>query len=168
MDAWTVLGLNLRASGFYYHQDSEIAGLHAKNAPLVPYQPVVTTCVYARPAVDGGKECVLWRPLLNWDVAGGAFSAARALPTPHGTVHIQRAGLQRQTKHGVFHAPGTPARESWRVALTARVTKPDATALVDEWEKRKAYSETFGPEGKWTLPRDDDEEGEEEEEEEEW
>ena len=36
-----IFGLNLRSSGFYYHQDAEVPGLRAKNAPLVPYQPVV-------------------------------------------------------------------------------------------------------------------------------
>ena len=33
------------------------------------------------------------------------------LPTPHGTAHLQRAGLQRQTKHGVFHAPSAAKRD---------------------------------------------------------
>ena len=147
-----IFGLNLRSAGFYYHSDAEVPGLPAKNAPLVPNQPVVTTVLYAAPDEDGGKELVLWRPSLNFDVAG-PFSAARALQTPHGCAHIQRAGLQRQTKHGVFHAPGTAARESWRVALTARVTKANAAALTEACATRKAYSEHFGPEGEWTLPR---------------
>ena len=115
-----ILGLNLRSAGFYYHQDAEIAGLRAKNAPLVPYQPVVTTVLYEAPHTDSGKEVVLWKPCLNWEAKDGIFTAARALQTSQGTVHVQRAGLQRQTKHGVFHMPGRGAREGWRVAITAR------------------------------------------------
>ena len=137
---------------FYYHADAELPGLPSKNAPLVPYQPVVTTVFYDAGA-DSGKELVMWRPSLNFDVTG-PFSAARALQTPHGCAHVQRAGLQRQTKHGVFHVPGKPMRESWRVALTARVTKMDATALTNELAERGAYSERFGPDGAWTLPQE--------------
>jgi len=147
-----IFGLNLRSSGFYYHADAELPGLPSKNAPLVPYQPVVTTVFYDAGA-DSGKELVMWRPSLNFDVTG-PFSAARALQTPHGCAHVQRAGLQRQTKHGVFHVPGKPMRESWRVALTARVTKMDATALTNELAERGAYSERFGPDGAWTLPQE--------------
>lgn len=82
------------SSGFYYHQDAEIPGLPAKNAPLLPYQPVVTSVLYSQPDVDSGKEVLLFRPLLNWDAMEGPFSAARALRTVHGTAHIQRSGLQ--------------------------------------------------------------------------
>lgn len=147
-----IFGLNLRSSGFYYHQDAELPGLGAKNAPLVPWQPVVTTVLYGDPARDSGKEVLLFRPALNWEASHGAFTAARALRTPHGTAHIQRAGLQRSAKHGVFHAPGTPPRESWRVALTGRVAKPNANELVESWDARGEYSETFGPDGQWQLP----------------
>lgn len=112
----------------------------------------VTTVIYGDPAADSGKEVLLFRPVLNWQASEGAFTAARALRTPHGTVHIQRAGLQRVAKHGVFHAPSTPPREAWRVALTGRVAKPDAAALVEEWAAKGAYSETFGPDGQWQLP----------------
>ena len=125
----------------------------AKNAPLISHQPVVTTVLYEDAAADSGKEVVLWRPILNWEAGDGAFTAARALQTPHGVAHIQRAGLQRGTKHGVFHGPGREERVGWRVALTARITKPDAQALVDKWAATGAYSESFGPEGEWTLPR---------------
>ena len=147
-----IFGLNLRSSGFYYHQDAEVPGLAAKNAPLVPQQPVVTTVIYDDPQSDSGKEVLLFRPALNWEPRDGPFTAARALYTPHGTAHIQRAGLQRSSKHGVFHAPGTPPRESWRVALTGRVAKPDAAELVEHWVAKGAYSETFGPAGEWQLP----------------
>lgn len=124
----------------------------AKNAPLVPQQPVVTSVIYGDPTSDSGKEVLLFRPVLNWDATDGPFTAARALRTPHGTAHIQRAGLQRSAKHGVFHAPGTPPRESWRVALTGRVAKPNAADLVEQWAAKGAYSETFGPDGQWQLP----------------
>ena len=77
-------------------------------APLTPKQPVVTSVFYERPEADGGKESVLWRPCLNWQARGDVFCAARALGTPHGCVHVQRAGLQARSKHGVFHTPGAP------------------------------------------------------------
>ena len=38
------------------------------------------------------------------------------------------------------------------MALTARVTYTDAAARVESWASKGAYSEDFGPEGKWTLP----------------
>jgi hypothetical protein len=61
-----IFGLNLRRSGFHYHQDA-IGSLKAKNAPLLPRQPVVTTVFYEKPEADEGKEIVLWKPLLNFD-----------------------------------------------------------------------------------------------------
>ena len=60
-----IFGLNLRRSGFHYHQDT-IASLKPKNAPLVGKQPVVTTVYYEKPEVDNGKELVLWKPLFNF------------------------------------------------------------------------------------------------------
>ncbi len=64
-----IFGLNLRSAGFYYHQDADVAGLSAKNAPLKPSQPVVTTVLYEKPGADSAKEVVLWRPTLNWDTS---------------------------------------------------------------------------------------------------
>ena len=157
-----IFGLNLRSSGFYYHQDAETAGLKPKNAPLVPCQPVVTTVLYAQPTIDQEKEVVLWRPRLNWEPREGPFTAVRALTTPHGMVHIQRAGLQKGTKHGVFHAPRRPKRQSFRVALTARITHVNAPAIVANHVAQGEYSGQFGPEGKWTLPRVEEGPGEEE------
>ena len=100
---------------------------------------------------------VLWRPALNWNGGGDVFTAARALCTPHGIAHVQRAGMQRNTKHGVFHLPGTDARVGYRVALTARITRPDAMERVEKVEQQaargsRAYCRRFGPEGAWTLP----------------
>lgn len=137
-------------------QDAEIPGLKAKNTPLVPYQPVVTTVLYECPDQDASKEMVVWRPLLNWE-SGASFegplaTSARAITTPHGCVHIQRSGIQRTTKHGVFHSPGAPAREGWRVALTARVAHPDAADRVNVFVQEKVYCCEFGPDGRWTLP----------------
>jgi hypothetical protein len=33
------------------------------------------------------------------------YLAASACPTKHGQIHIQRAGLQKDTLHGIFHTP---------------------------------------------------------------
>lgn len=60
-----IFGCNLRGPGFHYHQDA-IPGLVAKNAPLVPKQPVVTSIFYESPVQDSGKEVVLWKPNLNF------------------------------------------------------------------------------------------------------
>jgi hypothetical protein len=60
-----IFGCNLRGAGFHYHQDA-VPSLKAKNAPLIPRQPVVTTVFYEQPQVDSGKEVVLWKPILNF------------------------------------------------------------------------------------------------------
>ena len=145
------MSLNLRSSGFYYHQDA-IPSLEAKNAPLVPKQPVVTTVFYELPDEDGGKESVLWRPCLNWDARNDSFCAARALVTTHGMAHVQRAGLQRTAKHGVFHSPLTEERRGYRVALTGRITHADAAERVAELAAKEHYAHELGPDGKWHLP----------------
>ena len=66
-------------------------------------------------------------------------------------MHVQRAGLQRSTKHGVFHSPGKAAREGWRVALSARITKLDAEERVGRFCADGCYSEELGPAGDWGL-----------------
>jgi len=123
-----------------------------KNAPLLKDQPVVTSVFYELPR-DSGKEVVLWKPINNWnasfDEAGSCFDAARALRTEHGCVHVQRAGLQKKVLHGVFHTPGASEREGYRVALTARITKPDAIAKIEEHMGK--YKELLGPKGEYTL-----------------
>ena len=96
---------------------------------------------------------MLWRNALNWDCRGGTYCAARGLRTTHGVVHVQRAGLQATTKHGVFHSLGAPPRSGYRVALTARITFPDAAARVERFVEQKAYRAHFGPTGEWWLPR---------------
>ena len=104
------------------------------------------------PPTQEAAEPPLTAPHLNWEAREGAFTAARALATPHGMAHVQRCGLQRATKHGVFHYPRRERREGWRVALTARITKPDAAGRVANFVVEGAYSEQIGPEGKWQLP----------------
>jgi len=176
-----IFGLNLHGPGFHYHQDS-IPSLAAKNAPLVPNQPVVTTVIYECPDQDSGKEVVLWKPLLNFSPVVGSnnkhsiddddddydnvdhnnsisagnntnYLAARAVSTTHGMIHVQHAGLQKKAVHGIFHAPGgesTSERQGYRVAITARITKPDAEASLRAHEHQ--YRATFGPEGNVGLP----------------
>ena len=106
-----IFGLNLRRSGFHYHQDT-IASLKAKNgeshcvslnctfsyvniasiqftlrtkAPLVGKQPVVTTVYYEKPDEDNGKELVLWKPILNFKPREDSlYMAARGVQTTHG------------------------------------------------------------------------------------
>ncbi|KAL9190182.1 hypothetical protein ACHAXT_007393 [Thalassiosira profunda] len=100
-----IYGLNLRRSGFHYHQDT-IASLKAKNAPLVGRQPVVTTVYYEKPETDNGKELVLWKPMMNFKPRDDSlYAAARGVQTLHGMVHVQKAGLQSKAQHGIFHAP---------------------------------------------------------------
>lgn len=156
---------------FHYHQDA-IPGLHAKNAPLVAHQPVVTTVFYERPDVDSGKEeLVLWKPLLNLSpVVGGhnnqanaasnsadggsntEYHAARAVSTTHAMIHVQRAGLQKIAVHGIFHAPDASERQGYRVAITARITKPYNVAEASLRPFEHQYCATFGPEGDVKLP----------------
>jgi len=161
-----VFGLNLRGGGFHYHQDADMGYKHGpresapKNAPLVRRQPVVTTVFYERPE-DSGKEVVLWKPMDNWhseygarfsaEAARGTYDAPRGLQTSHGVVHVQRAGLQRRVVHGVFHSPGSAVRTGWRVAITARVTHPDAEDRMREFHEEGAYCKHIGPAGAWSL-----------------
>lgn len=146
-----IMSLNVRSSGFYYHQD-DVRELKPKSAPLVPKQPVVTTVFYEKEAEDAGKESVLWRPVLNWQPRGDPFCAARCLVTTQGVAHVQRAGLQAVAKHGVFHTPDTAGRSGYRVALTGRITHVDASQRVEEHASKGQYSCTLGPEGSWHLP----------------
>jgi hypothetical protein len=151
-----IFGCNLRGSGFHYHQDS-IPDLKAKNAPLVPRQPVVTTVFYENPKRDSEKEMVLWKPLLNFspinndESSRGEYLAARAVSTTHGMIHVQRSGLQKSAVHGIFHAPGANERQGYRVAITARITKPDAAVCLRDYEN--VYCAEFGPNGDVQLPR---------------
>ena len=138
-------------------QDSDVIGLLAKNAPLTPYQPVVTTVLYEKPSADSAKEVVLWKPALNWDHDTPTFfRAARGIETCHGMAHIQRAGLQLGTKHGVFHSSAEEhgVRTGWRVALSARITRPDAVERVEGHRAAGKYSQELGPDGDWSLRRD--------------
>lgn len=104
---------------------------------------------------DNDKEVVLWRPLLNFSPRDDdEYSAARALPTTHGMIHVQRAGLQRDALHGIFHNPGhEEPRQSFRVAITARITHPHVTNVVQDFVKQGSYVAEFGPDGDIQLPR---------------
>ena len=144
-----IFGCNLRGAGFHYHQDA-IPSLEAKNAPLVPRQPVVTTVFYEYPLEDEGKEVVLWKPTLNFSPTKGEnneYVAARAIRTAHGMVHVQQAGLQKEALHGIFHAPMEEKRKGWRVAITARIAKPKVSL------EKYTYAAKFGPDGNMQLPR---------------
>lgn len=187
-----IFGLNLRGSGFHYHQDT-IASLKAKNgesgvrtwfvnclwsstimlldfhhysiapkAGLVSRQPVVTTVYYEKPDDDDGKELVLWKPLMNFYPRNNdsLYMAARAVQTTHGMVHVQRAGLQSSTQHGIFHTPifesGSTEhvsceRRGYRVAITARIAYPDADKLLMPYLDNGHYSAVLGPNGNKTL-----------------
>lgn len=94
----------------------------------------------------------MWRPTTNWSSHGDVFTAARALVTTQGMAHVQRAGLQRDAQHGIFHSPGTEARAGYRVALTGRITFPNAAERVAPHEQKGHYSSVLGPDGAWSLP----------------
>lgn len=169
-----VFGLNIRRGGFHYHQDS-IGEIRAKNAPLVPRQPVVTSVFYELPDLDDKKELVNWRPMLNWSpsaqqqkklgvevnedddgrgtAANSFYLAARCVRTTHGMIHVQRAGLQARTKHGIFHCPNTEERKGYRVAITARIAWPNAEEHLAPYIASDSYARVFGPDGEFQLPR---------------
>ena len=66
--------------------------------------------------------------------------------------HVQRAGLQRHAQHGIFHAPlNEESRRGYRVAITARITKPTAATIVEEYKRRGAYNSERGPNGDHQL-----------------
>jgi hypothetical protein len=141
-----IFGCNLRGAGFHYHQDA-IGELKPKNVPLVPRQPVVTTVFYEQPEVDSEKEAVLWKPVLNFAVSG-EYEAARAVRTSHGMIHVQRSGLQKISKHGIFHAPqNEEERQGYRVAITGRIAKPDAMEIIQDYIQKGSYCAEFGPGG---------------------
>ena len=168
-----IFSLSLSGSGFHYHQDA-IGELYGKNVPLLPKQSVVTTVFYEKPEQDSGKETVFWKPMLNFRPRAAAataataarrqveakdqqlYLAARALPTVHGLVHVQRAGLQKVAQHGIFHTPteegeqGHGPRVGYRVAITARITHPDATDRLRPFLEQ--YKGVDGPYGNMTLP----------------
>ena len=84
------------------------------------------------------------------------YLAARALPTQHGQVHVQRAGLQSVAQHGIFHTPTAKApdgegRTGWRVAITARICHANSKERVGRY--RDLYQGVLGPEGNLTMPR---------------
>ena len=159
-----IFGLNLRRSGFHYHRDT-IASLKAKNEPMIPHQPVVTTVYYQKPHVDNGKELVLWKPLLNFNPKGDSlYLAARGIQTTHGMVHVQKAGLQRHAQHGIFHTPifsndgegdrdiaSSDPRQGYRVAITARITYPDSEQRLGPYIKKSHYQRVIGPNGQSSL-----------------
>lgn len=138
------------------------------------FQPVATTVFYERPDLDDGKEVVNWKPAINWtsvQAKSGKISAAevgqeergtrnnnyylspRTVRTFHGMIHIQRAGLQKDALHGIFHAPGDEdERKGYRVAITARVAWPDAEERLAPFIEKGEYCRTLGPDGQDKLP----------------
>jgi hypothetical protein len=134
---------------------------------MIPLQPVVTTEYYQKPDVDSGKELVLWKPLLNFKPKGDSlYLAARGIQTTHGMIHVQRAGLQGHAQHGIFHTPifsndeggdddetivFADPRKGFRVAITARITYPDAETRLDPFIKNSHYQKLLGPDGFSTL-----------------
>ena len=164
-----VFGLNIRRGGFHFHKDHK-EGFLPKSAPLLDEQPVATTVFYERPDFDDGKEVVNWKPASNFDgiqAKGGTahdqeergtrknnyYLSARTVRTYHGMVHIQRAGLQKEALHGIFHAPGDEdERKGYRVAITARVAYPDAEERIAPFIEKGDYCRTIGPNGQDQLP----------------
>lgn len=162
-----VFGLSLAASGFHYHQDS-MAGLKPKNAPMLDRQPVVTTVFYEKPESDSGKECVFWKPLVNFTPRVSStespcptrsedlYIAARAVPTLHGVMHVQMSGLQSRAMHGVFTRPAPKGeqlgpREGYRVSITARIAHRNALDRMEPY--LDVYKGCLGPSGNHTLPK---------------
>lgn len=156
-----IFGLNLRRSGFHYHQDA-IGALKAKNAPLLPCQPVVTTVFYEKPQHDEGKEMVLWKPLMNFKPKNDSlYMAARGIVTSHGMVHVQKAGLQSKAMHGIFRTPSCNSatdaekelepRMGYRVAITARITFDDSEKRLEPYLNEDHYNIVIGPGGNKTL-----------------
>ena len=92
----------------------------------------------------------------------GLYLAARGLKTTHGMVHVQRAGLQSAAQHGIFHTPMgvildaeedvSTQRKGYRVAITARITRPEAVDQVRAYLEKDQYQMVLGPDGNWTLP----------------
>jgi hypothetical protein len=77
------------------------------NADITSQEPVVTTVYYEKPDKDNGKELVLWKLLLSFNPQNNdsLYMAARAIQMTHGMIHVQQAGLQNSTQHGIFHTP---------------------------------------------------------------
>ena len=107
-----IFGLNKRGSGFHYHQDA-IAKLEAKNAPLIPHQPVVTTVFYEYPAQDQKKEVVLWKPVVNFPYTNSLYDAARAVCTTHGMMVSLVVGNHLGTKRRLLFLLDHPSASFW-------------------------------------------------------
>ncbi len=136
--------------------------IYHDKAALVSKQPVVTTVYYEKPEEDSGKELVLWKPIMNFKPknADSLYMAARAVQKPHGMVHVQRAGLQKDALHGIFHTPifvndkpppTSRERVGYRVAITARINATNADELLMPFLEKGAYRRVYGPDGDKTL-----------------
>jgi hypothetical protein len=88
------------------------------------------------------------------------YMAARAVQTPHGKVHVQRAGLQKDALHGIFHTPifvndkpppVSRERVGYRVAITARINETNADELLTPFLEKGKYCRVYGPDGDKTL-----------------
>lgn len=94
---------------------------------MTPSQPVVTTVLYQKPEDDSGKETCFWIPTGHdddWnksflsknnfsDTYENMYLGRNQVCTTHGMVHIQKAGIQSHSKHGVFHSLGTDSRKGY-------------------------------------------------------
>ena len=132
---------------------------------------MVTTVYYQKPKEDDGKELVLFKPALNFKPSyDSLYTAARGIQTNHGMIHVQRAGLQSQAMHGIFHAPNfenrdnepiSESRKGYRVAISGRINYPDSDKVLKPYEENEHYSVVLGPQGNKTLCLDDDNNDEE-------
>jgi len=146
-----IFSARVRGSGFWWHSD-QVAGQETQTT-LAPRQPVATLVLYEQPDADGRKDVVRWRPTANFDDLAPSLGCARTLRTADGMVHLQREGLQRFAKHAVLHAPGAAPRVGARVAVTARVARPDAWAAADAPAVQNLPEDrVVGPGGTCALP----------------
>ena len=137
-----------------------LSTLKEKNMTMSPEQPVCTTVLYQH-AVDEGKETVFWIPTPIGDGIGedkwnksmrdsfdsdtytNPYLARNSAVTYHGLEHIQRAGLQKHSKHGVFHTLGTEQRTGGRIAITSRVSHSDSCDKLSKFLSKECNRDKF-------------------------
>lgn len=135
---------------------------------MTEQQPVCTTVLYEKPGADKGKETIYWIPAFG--LGSGTKNSSKKysdatyerpycalcnLETSHGTEHVQSSGLQSISKHAVLHTSNKGVRTGARVAITSRVSHPDAAARVEAfkaaWKRGKVYKEEVGVQGTTTV-----------------
>ena len=72
--------------------------------------------------------------------------------------YIAHSFYSSKALHGIFHTPvfenGEPvarARQGYRVAITARITKADSDEILEPYVKNGHYCAVYGPDGNKTL-----------------